>query len=103
MSGLLLASTAEGERPTSGEDSDWKKRFDVPPTTVRTFARSDELTLLDEIYNNGGGDAAVDATTTLQNEQGREGSTGMKSWRGGRSIRITSQSSSGIWIRGITC
>ena len=53
---------AEAQRPTSGAHADWKKRFDVPPTTARTFARTDDLVVIDEIYSNDAKMSAIACT-----------------------------------------
>ena len=71
LSGLLIASTSEFARPTSGPDTDWKARFDVPPTAARTFTRIDDLTVIDEVYNNEDKGTSIEVTTTVKNEADR--------------------------------
>jgi hypothetical protein len=68
MSGLVLSSTAEQKRPTSGSDSSWMQRFGAPPTATRAFAASEELSVFDEIYRNDRKLGTVTVTTTVKSE-----------------------------------
>jgi hypothetical protein len=68
MSGLVVSSTAENRRPTTGSDNDWKARFGEPPTATRAFAASDDLVVFDEIYQNDEKSGRIDVMTTVQSE-----------------------------------
>ena len=72
LSGLLISSTSELARPTTGPDTDWRARFDVPPTAARAFTADNELTVIGEAYNNQSPTAAIEIATTVTNEAGRE-------------------------------
>jgi len=69
MSGLVIASAADVNRPTTGSDTTWRERFEQPPTTARVFTAADNILVSGEIY------AAVphgdiSATTTLRRASG---------------------------------
>ena len=68
MSGLLLESSVENHRPTTGQDKDWQRRFANPPTAARRFWNRDELTVVGEIYNNEKKSDSIMATTTVRDE-----------------------------------
>lgn len=71
MSGLALASAAAGQTPTARADEQLKDILPQPPTVVRTFARSDVLTLFAEIYDHIRGPHKVEIATTVTAEDGR--------------------------------
>ena len=68
ISGLVLSSTAEQKRPTTGSDTNWTQRFGSPPTATRAFAASDELSVFDEIYRNDKKLGTVTVSTTVKSE-----------------------------------
>ena len=70
MSGLAIASLAEGRRPTTGSDKDWRQHFTEAPTAARVFAIGDELHVSGEIYSNEKPSVQVAMTSTVQDEAG---------------------------------
>ncbi len=71
MSGLALASAAAGQTPTARADEQLKDILPQPPTVVRTFARSDVLTLFAEIYDHIRAPHKVEIVTTVTADDGR--------------------------------
>lgn len=52
MSGLVLTSMAASATPTARADDQLKDVLPAPPTTIRTFARQDEIVTFVEVYDN---------------------------------------------------
>ena len=71
LGGVTIAAATAAVVPTSGTDRSWRDRSLGPPTTQRTFASRDQLSLFAEIYDNGGksGDP-IEVTTTVTSDAG---------------------------------
>jgi hypothetical protein len=70
MSGVVLSSTLERDRPIAGGDEQWLQRFPEIPTATRVFSSNDDLSFLADIYNNGSRTAPVEVTTSVRSESG---------------------------------
>jgi VWFA-related protein len=70
MSGLAVAAASEGGRPTTGSDREWKARFTVAPTALRTFRAGEALTVSGEIYPHDRKPGRIEVVTDLVGEDG---------------------------------
>ena len=69
ISGVVVSSAAAGGVPTAGSITELANALPGPPTTARTFAASDELAVLAEVYDNQGAQShSVDISATLKAE-----------------------------------
>ena len=71
MSGLQLASSSAASSPTAGTDRRGPQRPGVPPTTTRTFAAGDRVTLFAEVYDNGKSGDTIEVSTSVAGETGQ--------------------------------
>ena len=73
MSGVLIASTSAFQTPTLRPDRTLDGALPGPPTTMREFPVSDELTVFAEVYDNRLSEPReLDVTVTVRTESGRE-------------------------------
>jgi VWFA-related protein len=71
MSGVVLASTEAARMPTGGEQL--KDLMPIVPTAIREFARSEDLGVYAEVYDNlGSTPHKVDIVATVLADDGRE-------------------------------
>jgi VWFA-related protein len=68
---LAVSVPSKPLAPVTGSDHQWKDRFPDPPTTTRTFTRSDELRVSATAYANDSKITKVAVTASVADEGGR--------------------------------
>ena len=70
MSGLAITSAGASAVPTARADEQFKDVLPAAPTTIRTFARQDELATFVEVYDNERTPHRVEIKTTVLADDG---------------------------------